>query len=350
MSTNNHINLLLIEIKGITWWKYHETVNKYFDIPSLDEGQLVHPVYYYNQIRDRIGRQENKFNFNFGPDGKTYKLIATNILGFKVPFNDSGDVPEFTEYILEPLFQSLKYVSGDSKIHTTRPICRSAGIITLKEDSLKLPKSIPELSSSHVRHLNPETAISEDVLKALANLSKEFIPPIYCDLIHDAINAFYNSDYMKSVLYAAIAVEVMASNVLDQKFDQLKETSNNHSKFRIRTVYGGDTTHKKDDIYESLTKLSNRGTFKHLLHTVPLYVTGNSLRIDKKSVYDSMLELYELRNRIMHKGKPDELRKNSLSTYELCFKKLNDAIKTFHWFDANGKYPFVKKFATLKPE
>jgi hypothetical protein len=63
------------------------------------------------------------------------------------------------------------------------------------------------------------TALSHELLTS-ANVPRTAEVPVYAEILLDAIHANTSGDYMKTVLYCAIAIECVAANRIAAQFDR----------------------------------------------------------------------------------------------------------------------------------
>jgi hypothetical protein len=187
------------------------------------------------------------------------------------------------------------------------------------------------------------TAVRLDHLKQVASLPATFEPPIHVEIMLDGLQAHNEEDPRKAILFAAIAAEAMAFDVLEAAYDQ--GLSDNDPALRIITLplAGGGLAHK-DPVYEVLR---DADAFKHLLHTRPLYLLQRSLLLEAPDCYRRALKLYATRNKLVHRGKVPAEESYFPVTREGAIQALETARDILLWFGDSGPYCVSQKHASI---
>jgi hypothetical protein len=163
-----------------------------------------------------------------------------------------------------------------------------------------------------------------------SNNAAEF--PLYDEILLDSLRAYESSDYRQAVLYAAIAVESLASSYLEEKYSALlmRKRPPSHLNIASYALPKGETT-RIDPVYSVLMKSEN---FARLLHETPLYLMRRSMRNEDQALYQSCLRLYGQRNRLGHGRalKPEDFVLDSHGS----LNAIQVAIRAFAWFGRQG--------------
>jgi hypothetical protein len=171
----------------------------------------------------------------------------------------------------------------------------------------------------------------EDFAKAFAE-SLAGPPPVYAVLALDAV-AGRSSDYRRTVLYAAMSVEILAATLLDNAYEAARESPHpsRGSWHLIDRTLPKERKIRRDPIYEALRSLARRNTAV-LLHELPLYALGRSLMQEDEALYSKALVLQRARNELAHSGtvspKPERIELNQDGADEA----LGTARSIFAWF------------------
>jgi hypothetical protein len=177
-----------------------------------------------------------------------------------------------------------------------------------------------------------KTALTFDLVRRVSHQDKLADYHLYDEILLDALNAHESSDYRQAILYAAIAMESLASSVLEQKYSEILAKSKPPSHVNILTspLPRGEVW-RGDPIYRLLTKTDN---FTRLLHEAPLYLLRRSMRSEDEGLYQSCERLYGQRNRLGHGKplKPEDLPLDRNGALEA----LKVAIRAFQWFGSEG--------------
>lgn len=154
-------------------------------------------------------------------------------------------------------------------------------------------------------------------------------------LFLDAIQAFREKDYRRTLLYCAIAIETMANEKLDEEYQRVLKGTD--ERFRVNGLkQAGGAVVLKDPVFAFLKE---KGAFSQLLHEQPLYLMGRSLLLDNPELYDTAVLVYRTRNRIAHKGVvANDEAVLSMSAQD-SLKAINSVMEIFEWFREDSHYP-----------
>lgn len=119
---------------------------------------------------------------------------------------------------------------------------------------------------------------------------------VYCELVLDAIAAEVE-DPRRAILFAALAIEQMASAQLDLAYQRARA----ERRAGWRWVESGGDSLPVDPVFEKL-RHSSRANFRALLVEVPLYAIGRSLLHENKRIFDLAVRLRKVRNYLSHGG------------------------------------------------
>lgn len=283
---------------------------------------LINPLYYGNESlnRNKISAEKVKAGI----------LVSTDVLVFevkpevlKIHFEEDGH-KVFNRFIMY-----LRYVSSQFATGFLDPV-----------SSFQLfyepPKKIEiESFDKMFRRRNLMHFLKwKDLLEIETYFKINFEIPVYEEVLIDSLTALYSSDYKKTILYAAIAIESMMSMKIDEEHNQSLQIV---SKRTIDIKANGKTgVVRKDPIFESLR---HNCSFKNLLHEVALYVLEKSLLDQNEALYQKAIQLYSTRNRIVHKGGLTLQEAEKLLTVndQGASEAYNTAVEIFHWMG-------IKKF------
>lgn len=153
------------------------------------------------------------------------------------------------------------------------------------------PKSVPYFGMHEHRYL---TFLKwTDFIKIDKAKARGLQIPVHREIFLDAFSADFEGDYRKSILYFCMACETKLSEILFNKYEELK------SKNKLPHSMSGPEG-EKDPVYEILKK--DKWQFKFKLHEQYIYLFGTSLLIENKTLYDNLCRLYNTRNKIVHEG------------------------------------------------
>jgi len=227
---------------------------------------------------------------------------------------------------LPQLFRQLRYQSLQSQIKVNNYI---SVIMPVSEQELASGRIKPEIRSlvyynSYYYH---SMLTWKHVRQAERELASGSIIPVYEEIVIDAFDAVRNQEHSKTILFSAIAIEAMLAN----KYDELHGKSKRNKKQDKR--YPQNYVATDDAIY----KVLKDGPFKRMLHEIPLYVLNRSIMMENPKLYQSLLKLYNTRNKIVHFGTPADPENGKLLPISeqgarTAFSLLLD---TFEWMRIN---------------
>jgi hypothetical protein len=255
-------------------------------------------------------------------------LVATPRIDFRTTIDD----PEAADIEAKKILQWLQYVSGQiglgSRIvaHALYPDGRDGAPVRAHFSDKPAVRIV-----RHVR----AGAITFERIRAALEKDPSMSVPVYSDVLFDAINAAADGDYRKTILYSAIAVEVMAATRIDEMYDVARSVRPSDLRVVAMPVGAGHCA-KKDPIFVELRK-SARRNFKFWLHELPLYISRRSLMVEKPALYEGLLKLHHTRNDLVHGG-GGELADRLSIDYEGAKRTLGVAVDTYSWFGASGRY------------
>ncbi len=168
--------------------------------------------------------------------------------------------------------------------------------------------------------------------------SKSFV---YEKLLLDAIHAYKDRDYRRSLLYTAISIETLAATKLDEAYELITHEGDPEKILRLVSFsQKGGALITKDPVYQLLR---SRSKFLELLHEIPLYLFGKSLLVDNKTLYQKATRLYSTRNKIAHLGEPHVGNQTTFAmTKEDALEAIECAINIFQWFGVSTHFPIPK--------
>jgi hypothetical protein len=202
---------------------------------------------------------------------------------------------------------------------------------------------------SYVKKYIYHTSITwEHVMIANTTLINNNLP-VYGTLLLDAILAYMESDYRRAILYAALSAETVATTKLEEAYNKLLQTGDPEDNIRLVSFSRKKETVLKDPVYKFLF---DRGSFRELIHELPLYLFKRSLLIENEKLYQKADKLYRTRNNIAHRGEVStgqETSRFGINT-EGAKAAITCAIDLFKWFGVVDTYIFPPEgFVQVRP-
>jgi hypothetical protein len=180
------------------------------------------------------------------------------------------------------------------------------------------------------------TALTFRALRSRLAMAADLRVPVYAEVLLDAVDASDTGDVRKAILYAAIAVEVMATTKLDDAFKEEVKRGAHSLSLVTRALPGGKTV-QKDPLFDQLHESAKRN-FRILLHELPLYVSRRSLLVDNEEMYQQLLKLHATRNDLVHTGGVGGSTDRLPVDHDGAKEAMRLAIAAFQWFGAEGRY------------
>lgn len=338
------MNVLMFMLRGSAWWRVYEHTPMKFPLTSRPGWSFINPVLYPKLEPNEKVTKHNLFGGP--PEDPSCVVIASNILAMESPFAELYDAVAFFHDEFPLIFNQLRYVSRYARFPKKY---ESAQIRKLDEQEL-VGFNIPsDRKSAGLPGFNLEAALTGELLHEFDNLSPEYRPPVYSELLLDSIEALASSDLKKSILYAAIAAETVAATILDRHYKNiLLSQSNCSAQYRVVDLTTSDIKSKWcDPVYDALVGTSSRNQMRKLLHERPLYLLSKSLLIENKTLYDSIISLYKERNKIAHLGIVEMNGESRSHTLEKRASTIRDVSRLFEWYGESGRYPVLDKMVWL---
>lgn len=270
-------------------WQISENSSPRYSLKSIPGLYILNP-FKYASAYEKYGFAELEHEFKFKDDA----LMDTTglIIGYTKPlnFSQTGMAEQLVERISE-LFKYARLISMQYDLNY-----KVGGSFYAEHDKIRMGSvDLNEVDHFGMTTNHYKTHLKwSELKKADIKKFKEQAIPIYKELAIDAVEAHFEKDYRKSILFFCIACETFVSTVLSDRYEKLK-LSKRHSKKMI-----SESGKTKDPVLEML--LANKWHFKFKLHEHFLYVFNRSLRIENKNLFDRVLKLYATRNKIAHEG------------------------------------------------
>ena len=343
------MNIFSASLMGQIYWSVHKKDPVTQDLKSLPSWFFINPLI-YPQI---------KLHHKISADVICIKdgaaIVETNgmILGTTIDvkeiigINDSDKsnitnydaIPGYIEHFSASLRQFSKQV--------TIPIIFVHGSSTnlVKLPLLNFPQIEPSSKCFLQKYIWETSIIWDQLVNADENLLTKKIQ-VYEELLLDAIHAFKDKDYRRTLLYAAISIETIAATKLDETYKEIVQKGDNKIALRIVSfVPRGGTKVIKDPVYKFLF---NKSRFAERLHEVPLYLMGRSILLENEPLYQKAIKLYKTRNDIAHLGESMVGEQSQYETNEKdALEAIECAIEIFKWFGERANFP-LPKFAMVE--
>jgi hypothetical protein len=326
-------------------WKLNKDDPSLFALPDAKEWALLAPLL-YPQLP--IPAANSDILFDAIAPGKYFIMSKEVVLAthndqiieeFKRDKADvHKDLPLNLREILEKLILRLRHAGGQATIPNYKSLmCTFAEISALPVFD---PSAFP-LRPSTVNEYWWKTAITGEHLRALGSSGAKLIPPTHDMLFLDAVAAYREGDFRRTMLYAAMSTEIAFGAVIDNAYEHIL-TAPEDDRFRViqRSLAGGAVA-SKDPVYDHLRRHIEFGV---MINELALYVLRRSLLIENETLYQKAKRLHSTRNKLAHAGAVDEPESNA--TFALdesgSMEALETALALFSWLGERADFPLPK--------
>jgi hypothetical protein len=335
--------ILKVTLTKPMYWRIDEGDPAHTELGSMKGWSVINPLCYLEL--NRLGDLFTVKTHQIAMISDKTVLVETDGLLFIIPLSSAID-NSWDDPVVEYMNVFFKHLRHSTK---QADIARDITEMSVGTDLFSVPPFIFPISTQKqdrfIKAHIVDTAITSKSIKiADATLFNDTLP-VYGTLLLDAILAFMESDYRRSILYAAIAAETMASTILENTYKTfLKSGDPTHTIRLLSLPPKGDI---KDPIYDYL---SSKTDFVQLIHQLPLYLLRRSLLVENEQLYQNAKKLYATRNKIVHRG---DLSNNEQPSSHLPINEIGarEAIECaaglFEWFGVLEKY-IVPKIAFYK--
>jgi hypothetical protein len=306
------MRIVLIAFGGEAFWKLRPTDPPLYELPAHAGVQFISPLLFPLLEGAAIHRSADRDYFGFVGD---LCLVRTSGIGFKIDENyvakywfpeedgQARSLPEAAPVveIAAHLLTALRYFSKQAGIRTAD--LKAMHTVSVKADDL--PAFRPPTrtdNDSFVAKRVVDTAIARADIESACRCGAQFRAPLFDTLFLDAISADTEGDYRKSILYSAMAVEIGAATVLDERYDSEVRQSKLAAYRTIVLPQAGGQTIQKDPIWDLLRHRSDFSSI--LFHEAVLYLFGRSLLVENEPLFQEVTRLRATRNKIVHLGEP----------------------------------------------
>ncbi|MBD1814285.1 hypothetical protein NDA07_04060 [Microcoleus vaginatus DQ-U2] len=350
------MKIYAISLAGNIYWRIHRSDPLILNLKSLPGYFLINPLTY-----SEVELASKNFSFRniLIVNGTIIVLTGGFILGTSLEEFDPSSIPspikkakifqldseEKASFDIRDLLPTYVERFSSNLRQTSKQVTipTSFSVIS-KGELLELPElNFPEVKKSEVSipRYTLDTAVTWE---NLTDADLDFLALksfVYERLLLDAIHAYKDKDYRRSLLYTAISVETLAATKSDEAYDLISQNGDADKVLRLVSFsQKGGTLITKDPVYELLRR---RSKFLELLHEIPLYIFGKSLRVDNEALYQKATKLYTTRNKIAHLGEPHAGNPTTFAmTAEDALEAIECAMNIFQWFEVSTHFPIPK--------
>lgn len=261
------MRIVVAKLTGLIECNIHKDDPPLFPLQSLPGWTLINPLLYLE-----LGVNDNPFDHPFSTVAlyNNSVILKTGALLFTSPLPDTEAFITLTSYLPEFL-AALRLVS--KQVELAR-IHYGGGPLLPQETTLPdlhFPDPVPN-STLYFQNLRIQAAITRKHIEQADNniLNKYF--PVYSMVLLDAVHAFLDRDDRRTIIYAAMSIEIIAE----------------------KKIYEAGNPKKKG--------LPGESTIEKRLHRQALETLGRSLLQDNPSLYQMVEKLYRTRNKLVHVG------------------------------------------------
>ena len=327
--------LLDVVLQGSVEWAICANDPTCFELRSLPGCSVINPALYPRMVEFGGLERGLTAKATFINHGDFYFVSNT----FFLAVDENSQTIEWTpddclewERRLSALVNHLRFASKQASLKA-----RLAGFgpCSLPIPPLQLPQEGERCATAswHIR-----TAVRGEHILHAGEQSLDVPPPSHATLLLDAIDSLMHGEYATAFLLGAISMDhlsrVKATEALAAAFQACSGRS-------LAVDFSADTTpeSQKERTEELFNLLLRDRRFKQLLHSVPLALTGRSLLRDNKDLYDRAIQVYEIRNRVVHKDLvfKDEFLPRFFGCDE-AIEAIRCAIQLADWFGVGDNY------------
>ncbi len=229
-------------------------------------------------------------------DGKTFLTTTGLILKSSISKTPTKEELLKAGDVVANFFTKLRYASKQIYISKDGFVVAMNYQKQIKNTSnlkAKKIKSIP------LQHYYIVTGIDAHKIKQADKLMLDKVEEkSFNDISLDAYESYITKDYRKSILYSAMASEIILRHQYVDSYSKIlgkKSSKHRVIKVPVENKY-------KDPVIEHLLT-SSKFNFDLLLHELPLYIFNSTIRYDKQKLYQDLKILHDTRNLIVHHGK-----------------------------------------------
>ena len=308
------MRIVLMGFGGETFWKLRPTDPSLYEIPAHAGVQFISPLLFplLEGATAAKRRSADSHYFGFVDDlclvrtwGIAFEIDENYAAKYWFPEGDGHprslpEAPPIVEIAVH-LLTTLRYFSKQAGIRTADVVSMHA--VPVKADDLAaLEPPTKTGNESLVAKRLVDTAIARVDIESACRCDPQFRAPMFDTLFLDAISAHTECDYRKSILYSAMAVEIAAATVLDERYDSEVRQSKFAAHRTIVLPQAGGQTTQKDPIWDLLRHRSDFSSI--LFHEAVLYLLGRSLLAENEPLFQEVTRLRATRNKIVHQGEP----------------------------------------------
>lgn len=241
---------------------------------------------------------------------------------------------EHLENAIMPWLRLLRMASKQASLPTE---VYGFSVRDFEQPGVQLSSPVERRRGTLFGEFHIQTAVDDAALRLAHSLRNQEEPPLFNELLLDALQACEARRNREAILYAAIAVEALAQHRLTKTYEAaLAETPPPVHLNILPFTQAGGTVVRKDPIFAFLTETDN---FGRLLHEAPLYLMRRSLLHEAPDLYRRAKSLYGTRNRLSHgQAVPPEDANLLRVDGSGAGAAAQIAVEVFAWFGQTGYF------------
>jgi len=350
------MKIYAVSLVGNIYWRIHRSDPLILNLKSLPGCFLINPLIY-----SEVELASKTFSFKkvvivngaiiistggfilgtsleeFDPTSIPFSIEKAKIFRLDSEEKAGSDISDLLPTYVERFSSNLRQTSKQVTIPTSCSVISHGELLELPELNFTEAKK----SEVVIPRYTLDTAVTWE---NLTDADLDFLAPrslVYERLLLDAIHAYKDKDYRRSLLYTTISVETLAATKSDEAYNLITQEGDANNILRLVSFSQKEgTLITKDPVYELLR---SRSKFLELLHEIPLYIFGKSLLVDNETLYQKATKLYRTRNKIAHLGEPHAGSQTTFAmTEDDALEAIECAINIFQWFEVSAHFPIPR--------
>lgn len=328
------MQILVVQLDEPAFWSIHPSDPATFTLNCWPEWSLVNPILYKDiekELSDRIDTKETFIVHENIIVRSTTLLLAPS--DENISFSFSPELCIEYEQKLFMLLKNIRYASKQFKLSTK---LKHFGLNTIK----KLTKPVYPIKGEQcvTNSWHIDTAICRPDIELAQTLSLLKQPPSFDTVLLDALNFLSLQDYQTAILFAAISMENLARFKIDEAFDKAFSIGNIMQPITIHLYpsHNDEIIRKRREILKR--RITKDMRFEELLHESSLLLLNRSLKMEDLTLFKEVKEIYEGRNKIIHRGEQLDSDQSRFSGIDKASLSIESAIQLVKWFGELGGY------------
>lgn len=324
--------VLQVELQGKIVWAVRPDDPLLIPLESMPGFSLLNPAVYPELEDAAAAGRASRATATFVSDGFYYFISWGFFLVSHDDFDPQRLLLDFTMHEIPAFIAHVRAASKQASLSRKLSSVGPVNVTLPRAIVLPYPGAPCLTESWHLR-----TAVRAEHIERAGRHPLSARPPSHDTLLLDAIDALHQEDFATAFLLAAISMDHLVNMQAELAFAaclQQQEGTN------LSIIIPASTPRAEREQREELLSdlLMNNRRFQDVLKKVLPALTGKSLPIEDKTLYDNACRVYQVRNSVVHKKLAFRDDTPRTAGVDEAILAINTAVRLVEWFGIPANY------------